>query len=189
MACHRLRGTDEGMMAKEHFLKRFRLIHIALRGRRGMGIDIVDIVGIHSGIIHGTLHGHTTAILTGSGDAAAIAGEAIATDLSEDSGTTGHGMVVVLEDKGGSTAAGDESVAVAVERTAGFCRLVHMRGKGAESIEGGHGVVVGLLGTTAEDHVLQPLLDEHVGKTNGMASAGTGGTDSEVDALDMEDGA
>lgn len=65
MARHRLRGTDEGTMTKEHFPKRLGFIHVALRGRRGMGVDIVDIVGIHSGIIHSTLHGHTTAILTG----------------------------------------------------------------------------------------------------------------------------
>lgn len=43
--------------------------------------------------------------------------------------------------------------------------------------------------SAAEDHVLQPLLDEHIGQANGMASAGTGGADGEVDALDMEDGA
>ena len=115
MTSHRLGRADEGTLTLEQAVEGHGLVHVALMGRGGVGIDIVDILGLDASILHGARHGHIAALVAGLRDASTIAGEAIAADLGDNLGTTRYGMVVVFEHKGCSTTAGDESVAIAIE--------------------------------------------------------------------------
>ena len=80
-----------------------------------MGVDIVDVVSLYASFIHGTGHGAVATVLTGLRDMAfSIGREAIATNLGQNSGTTGYGMVVVLKHLSRRTTAGHKAIAVFV---------------------------------------------------------------------------
>ena len=96
-------------------------------------------------------------------------------------------MVIVFEHQRGGATAGHQSVAVAVKGPAGLRRLVHADGERTQGIEGCHGVVVRLLCATAEHHVLEALLDEHIAQADAVAATGAGRADGEVHATDVED--
>ena len=98
-------------------------------------------------------------------------------------------MVVVFKHEGSRTTAGNQSVAILVERTARLRGFIHTDGEGVEGIERRHRVVVRLLRTATEHHILQSLTDEHHTQSDGVAAAGTGGADGEVHTTQMEDGA
>ena len=98
-------------------------------------------------------------------------------------------MVVVLKHKGCSSATWYQTVAVFIKRATGLRRLVHPDGKSIQRVKRCHRVIVGLLSTTAEHHVLQSLADEHITQSNGVTATGTGRADGEVDASEVEDGA
>ena len=53
MTRHRLRGADEGALALEHPAQCDGLKHITLMRRGGVGVDVVDIVGYDTCILHG----------------------------------------------------------------------------------------------------------------------------------------
>ena len=185
---HRLRTADKRALPLEQTPQRHGLVHVALMGRRGMGVDIVDIAHPHSGILHGTAHGHHAAVVAGLRDSAAVRREAIASHLAENLCTTGHGMVVVFQHQRRSAATRNQSVAVAVEGPAGLRRFVHPYGEGRQGVERGHRIVIRLLGTAAEHHVLQSLTNHHHAQTYAVAAAGTGRAHREVDATQMENG-
>ena len=92
----------------------------------------------------------------------AVAREAPAHDLSKDLRTTGLGVLVALHHQRGSTAAGNQSVTVLVERTAGLRRLILTHGERHQTVERGDAEHIGLLGTTADDAVLQTVLDQQI---------------------------
>ena len=77
-------------------------------------------------------------------------------------------MFVTLDDDCCGTTAGNQSIAVPVEGTAGFCGLILTVREGHQSVEGGHAVHIGFLGTAADDTVLQAILDQEISQTNGM---------------------
>ena len=156
--------------------------------RGGVGVDIVDIVGYDTSILHGACHGCHATVVARLGNASTIARETVAKYFGEDRGPTGDGVVVVFQHEGCSTAAGHQSVAVTVERTAGLRGVVHTDRESTKGVERCHGVVVRLLGTTTEHHALQALLDHHITQSDGVAATGTGGRDGKVHATQVEDG-
>ena len=188
MTRHRLSRADEGALSSEHAVEGHRLVHVTLRCRGGVGVDIVDVVELHARILHRPGHRYHAAVVAGLGDTAAVAREAVAHDLCQYRRPTGHGVVVVLQHECRSTAAGYQSVAILVKRATGFRRLVHADGECPQRVERSHRVVVRLLGTAAEHHLLQSLPDEHVAQTYRVTAAGAGRTDGEVHAPQVEDG-
>ena len=155
----------------------------------GMGVDIVDVIGCHACRLQGSRHGDDASIIRRLTDATSVARESVAYYLGEDVGTTSHSMLIILQYERGGTATRDETVAVAVERTTCLRRLVHANGEGTQGIEGRHRIIVGLLSSTAEHHVLQSLLNHHETQTDGVTATGARRAHREVDATEMEDGA
>ena len=119
-------------------------------------------------------------------DYGAIRREAVALDFGKDVGSASLRVVVAFEHQCCCSAARNQSVAVAVEGTAGFCRLVHAFREGTECVERGHAIVVCLLCSAAQHRLLQALFDEQIGQADGVAAAGTGCTDAEVHAFQVE---
>ena len=177
------------MLALEHSCQGYRLVHVALMRTGGMSVDIVDVIGCHARRLQGSRHGDDASIIRRLTDATSIAGEAIAHYLGEDVGTTRLGMLIILQYERGGTTTRDETVAVAVERTTCLRRLVHANGEGSQGIEGSHRIIVGLLRSTTEHHVLQSLLNHHETQTDGVTATGACRAHREVDATEMEDGA
>ena len=173
----------------EHTVEGDGLVHIPLACRGGMGIDIVDIVEFEPCTFQGTRHRRHTTVVAGFRDTAAIAGEAIACHLRQNSRSTRHSVIVVLQHERCSTTAGYQSVTVSVEGAARLLRLIHAHGESSQCVKRCHRIVVGLLGTAAEHHVLQSLLYHHVAQSYRVTTTGAGGTDGEVHASQMEDGA
>ena len=100
-----------------------------------MGVDVVDIIGLHTGIIKGSLHGQGATSVVGLGYASAIAREAIAHYFAQDIGASCYGMVIVLENKCRGTSRGYQSVAVAVKGSAGSRRVFHAQREGSDGIK------------------------------------------------------
>ena len=95
-------------------------------------------------------------------------------------------MVIIFKNKGSRTSARHKSVTVFVKRPACPGRVLHVFRKCSDGIERSHGVEIGFLSSSAKNHVLQSVLDQHIGKSDGVASAGTGGADCEVHSLEPE---
>ena len=83
-----------------------------------------------------------------------IARESPAQNLGQDRRTALHGMLIALNDECGSTTAGYQSVAVAVEGTAGLGGIVDAGREGLQGIKRGDAVHVVLFCTTTDDAVL-----------------------------------
>ena len=98
-------------------------------------------------------------------------------------------MLIFLQYHGGGSPAGHQAVSVTVEGPAGLERIRGFFRKGAQSVEGSHGVAIDLLGASAQYHILHSILDEEIAQADGMAAAGTGGAYGKVDPFQTEDGA
>ena len=188
VARHALGAADPRLFAGKEAVEGDGFEAVALRCGGGVGIDIVHGIGGETGIVEGTLHGDERTLVAGLRDTAAVAREPIAHDFAKDVGTARHGVVVLLQHKRCTPAARHEAVAVAVEGAGGALRVVHPFGKSPQGVERGHRILVHLLRTAAEHHLLQPLTDEHAAQSDGVAAAGAGGADGEVDAAKAEDG-
>ena len=97
MASHRLGAADEGVAAMKQLVQRKGFVHVALNGGGGMGIDVVYVVHADTCILHGSGHSDDRTVVTGFGDATAVAGESIAHNLGQYGGTSGNGVLVVFE--------------------------------------------------------------------------------------------
>ena len=90
----------------------------------------------------------------------AVGGEAVAQDLCEDGCTALHGVLILLDDDRRRPAAGNKTIAVAVERTGGFLGGILADGEGADTVKRTDAEGIDLLCAAANDHVLQARLNE-----------------------------
>src|SRR5262245_15065349 len=95
--------------------------------RRGaVSVYVADVgrtdFGVADGIAH---HSEAAFVLRGGlGDVIGISAHAVANDFRNRLGSSGASMLEVFHDQNSGAFADDESIAIAVPRTAGFFRLV-----------------------------------------------------------------
>ena len=95
-------------------------------------------------------------------------------------------MFVTLDHHRGRASSGYQSVAVAVERTAGLLRLILTHGERLNPVERCHTVEVCLLRTATHDTILHPVTDQKIGQPHSMGTRSTCSRGRQVDAAQME---
>ena len=158
VAGHGLRRRDVQFVGcvAEDFLDGLGLRDVAHMGRGAVHIDVVDVLGLHAGILQGVLHHQlgTQSLGMGGGDVVSVGTHAGTYHLGVDLRTASLGMLQLLEDETAGTLGHDESVARGAERTAGLLGLVIARREGVHGVEAAHaGLCDGSLGTTGHDGV------------------------------------
>ena len=118
-----------------------------------------------------------------------IAREAVTQHLRDNRGSPSHGGFVVFYDDCGGPSSRHKSVPVPVERTAGSGGIVLPGRECRYSVKRTDCERIDFLGTSADHHVLQPVLDQKRTETYGVGAACAGPGNSEVDALELEDAA
>ena len=114
-------------------------------------------VGIEPGVGQGLLHAgdRASALVVAVGDPEGVGRRAVADDLAVDPGAAGLGVLELLEHQHPGPLAQDEAVAIAIERTAGACRLVVAGREGGQEDEAGH--------AEGMDHAVRAAGEDHVG--------------------------
>ena len=84
-----------------------------------MNVDVVDILGLQTGVFKGALHHElgTQTLGVRGGDVVSVGTHALAHHLGVDLGATRLGVLQFLKDKASSTFTHDESVAACAEWT------------------------------------------------------------------------
>ena len=84
-----------------------------------MNVDVVDILGLQTGVVKGALHHElgTQTLRVRGGDVVSVGTHALANHLGVDLCTTGLGVLQLLKDEAACALAHDETVAACAERT------------------------------------------------------------------------
>ena len=139
MACHGLRGADKeavfGMVAEDGF-ERLRFANVSDGSRSAVGVDIINVFRLHSGVFESHLHAACGTFAFGQGgcQVVGIGTDAVADELSIDMSSAFCSVFQRFENHDTGAFAHDEAVAVYVERTGGGSRIVIAR---AESLHVG----------------------------------------------------
>ncbi len=102
-----------------------------------MGINVVNIGGLETGVFEGVLHGASGAVAfgVGLGDMVGVGGHAVAQQFGVDSGAARFGMLQRFQNQHAASFAHHKAVALGVKRAAGVFRVVVAGGhrpRGAE---------------------------------------------------------
>ena len=188
MACHRLGAADiRNVPLREKRRNGISLLGVAYWGRSGVGIDVVNVCSGYPGVTYGVSHGlQYGAIVRSAQSAVRAGGRTVAYHLCNDVGTASHGMVIVLEHQRRRAAAWYQSVTVGIKRSAGCRRVVRAPGEYTESVKRRHGILVYLLSSATEYHVLHALAYHHRGNAYGVAAAGTCAADGKTRSAQVE---
>ena len=143
------------MFAKD-VMDGFQFGYVAQRSGRAVGIDIIDILWIDTGILDSQLHHALCALGIGirSRHVVCIGRHTLAYHLGIDMRTTCLGVLIILHDEAGRTFAQHKAVARLRERTTGTLRVVVAGREGMERVEAadtGHRYV--RIRTTRQDDV------------------------------------
>ena len=97
-----------------------RLARVAERGRRAVGVDVVDLLRIDAGVRKRVLHraGRMFAGRVRLGDVRRVGGEPVADELCVDLRAARLGVVEPLEHQHASCLGQDKAVPIAIKRTA-----------------------------------------------------------------------
>src|SRR3954451_3585451 len=106
-------------VAAEHGFDRFQLGNVSNRRRGGMGVEMLDVTGLETGLPQRALHGAARAVAVfGAGrDVVGIGRRAVADDFGERFGAAADRMLQLFNDENTGTFAHDEAIAVTVEWT------------------------------------------------------------------------
>ena len=169
-----LRRGDGHLVIAKHLGDGFGLTAVTDRRRGGVGIDIADICRLDASTLQTTQQRTGRSLDIGRRDMIAIAREAPAKDLGQNRSSTTHGVLIVLDDQCSCTTAGNESIAIAVEGTAGFRRLVLARREGLQGIKRGNTIHIILFCATTDNAVLQAVLNEQETQSQRLRTTGAG---------------
>ena len=142
----------------EQPLDRGQLNVVAERGRGGVGVDVVDVLGIELGARQRRGHGAVPAgaVRRRRGDVVGVAGQAVADELGVNPGAAIARMLQLLEHHDSGALPHHESVAVAVPRPRRpRRRIVEVGGQRARGREPGD--------AEAADRRLRPARHHHLG--------------------------
>ena len=143
VARHGLGGADGRVAFAEQRLQAHSLEGVALEGGGGVCVDVVDVFGFHTGILHGAAHGGGGAVVARLRDVGPVGGESVPGDLSDDGCAAPDGVFVLFQNQCGGTTAGYQPVTVAVKGTRGLRGIVGADGKRPDAVETAHGEVAG----------------------------------------------
>jgi hypothetical protein len=142
MPHHTLSAGDRkfiGVIAEDFFDgQRFDLI---IDRRTGpMGIDIINVFGIQTGITEGHLHATdgATTFRMGVRDTVGIGGRSVTNNLAINPCSTAFGVFKFLQNHHPRTFTQDETVAITVERPGRLLRRVVLRTQGGQQAEARH---------------------------------------------------
>src|SRR5208282_958350 len=169
----------------EDALYRLSLGDIALLGRRAMGVDIIDLVGIEIAVFEAHPHalGRAASLGRGRRDVVSVAVGGVTANLSYDPDAARNGGLALLEDEGRRALRHHESVALLVEWTAGLLRLFVAGRKRAHRDESAHPERGDCRLRAARDRGVQVAeLDHPVGLADRMAARRAGAGGRKVDA-------
>ena len=189
VAGHAFGGTDQGAIIAKNAVNGLCFETIANGRGCSVGIDVIDIFWLYLAHFHGHGEGAELPIDIGVGNVFAIGTEAVANEFGQNSGATCLGAFEAFEDDGGCTTAWHQSISVPVEWFGCFGGFVFLNREGSDAIETSEGVWIYFLSASADDLFLQSHFDEQVAHSDGMRTAGTGGTYGEVYAFELENGA
>jgi hypothetical protein len=121
-----LGGGHRRAVRAERRRQRTRLGQVAERRRRGVRVDVTDLVRGHAGVAQGRRDaaGRTRAGRVGRGDVVGVAGQTGTGQPGVHPGTAGGGVLLGLQDQDAGALAEHEAVAALVVRAAGGGGLV-----------------------------------------------------------------
>ena len=182
-----LRGSNFYALVTEDVVDSLGLVRVANVRRSGVGVDIAYLADVDTRALQSVLKrlGRTFHIRTA--DVVSVATEAPSDNLCQNRCSAFHCVLILFEYDCSRTTARNESVTVTVKRTRSFLRSVLTSREGADAVERTNGERIHLLCATADNHVLQAVLDKQRTESDRVASAGTCSTDCQVDTLQVED--
>ena len=162
------------------------LASVASVGRSGVCVHITNLVHIHTSALQCQLQRTLWASHVGGRDVVAVAAEAPADDLGNRLCAACQGVLKALDDQCGSATTRNQSVTVLVEWATGLRRLILTGRECLDAVKRTHRFGIHLLCATGDDAVLQTILDEQVGKAQGVAARSAGTRRGQVDAAQVE---
>ena len=160
------------------------------RGRGAVGVDVVDVAGLDSRVLHRRAHGPVAAVAVRRrrGDVVGIPGKTVAENLRIDPGAALSGVPEFLEHDDAGALPHDESVASPVPGPRGaFGLVVVVRGERARSREPGDPERTDRRLGAARDHDVRVVMgNEARGVADGMGSRRTGRDDRVVRSPETE---
>ena len=188
MPHHRLGGMDHQarlrVFAKAAF-DGLGLAGIAQRRRGAVGVDELDLLGIHTRLLQGHAHGAVTAVAVGqrSRDVVGIGTLPKAGQFAVDLGAARLGVLQFFQHHHASAFAHDEAVASLVEGTRGCRGVVVASAHGLHVAESGIGQLANNSLGAAGDHGHGIAAANHLARlANGVVGGGAGRDDSHVGA-------
>ena len=179
-----LGGADHQLLRvlSEDLLDGPGLGDVAELGRGAVGVDVVDLGGVHARPLERLAHGadRAQALGMGGGEVVHVGGGAIAGDLGEDLGAAALGELHVLQHQHHAALPHHEAVAIEVERPAGLLGLVVALAHRFDLAEGAHGQGSdrGLRAAGEHGSRLTPLDD--LGRFPDAVAGGGAGADDRV---------
>lgn len=121
VAGHRLSGAEVDLISvvAEYFLYSFHLATVAYGSRSAVEVDVVDIFGLHTGVVESVLHDKLRSETLGmcGRDVVGVGAHASAHYLCVDMRTASLGVLKLFEHEGGGSLSDDKAVAASGERT------------------------------------------------------------------------